>query len=239
MLPPATIPAHPPPPSESTTTSSPEQQQQPPPPPAPPSGVESEAPPKRRKVEEVGFQRSPYYTIRETVANLRGCVLQVCQGTESQKKDAAVEILKEMKDVMELSKKARLGLSSAAKPVKLFEKPAAKAPEDKPAGNVPSAEKSQVPPTSLAGNFVHSIRGDLPIKPDNSDTAGHMLVVETKKGLKPSKTTDHTKQQGGLPRGSYVIGGSPIGWNFLMWPGCKAVYYGLTKAEWLVRRSAR
>jgi len=75
MLPPATIPAHPPPPSKSTTTSSPEQP--PPPPPAPPSGVESEAPPKRRKVEEVGFQRSPYYTIRETVANLRGCFLQV------------------------------------------------------------------------------------------------------------------------------------------------------------------
>ncbi|RLM74061.1 hypothetical protein C2845_PM15G17370 [Panicum miliaceum] len=185
MLPPATIPAHPPPPSESMTTSSPEQQQQPPPPPAPPSGVESEAPPKRRKVEEVGFQRSPYYTIRETVANLRGCVLQVCQGTDSQKKDAAVEILKEMKDVMELSKKARLDLSSAAEPVKPFDKPAARAPEDKPAGNVPSAEKSQVPPISLAGNFVHSIGGDVPIKPDNSDTAAHMLLVETKKGPRP------------------------------------------------------
>ena len=148
--------------------------------------------------------------------------------------------LKEMKDVMELSKKTRLDLSSAAaEPVKPFDKPAARSPEDKPAGNVPSAEKSQVPPTSLAGNFVHSIGGDVPIKHDNSDIAAHILLVETKKGLRPSKTTDHTVQQGGLPQGSYVIGGSPIGWNFLMWPGCKAVYYGLTKAEWLVRRSAR
>ena len=147
--------------------------------------------------------------------------------------------LTEMKDVMELSKKARLELSTAAGPVKSCDQPAARAPEDKPAGNVPSAEKSQVPPTSLAGNFVHSTGGDVPIKPDNSDTAPHKLLVETKKRLRPSKTTYHTVQQGGLPQGSYVIGGSPIGWNFLMWPGCKAVYYGLTKAEWLVRRSAR
>ena len=34
-------------------------------------------PPKKRKLEEEGFQRSPYYTIRETVANLRGRFLQV------------------------------------------------------------------------------------------------------------------------------------------------------------------
>jgi hypothetical protein len=32
--------------------------------------------PKKRKLEE-GFQLSPYYTIRETVANLRGRFLQV------------------------------------------------------------------------------------------------------------------------------------------------------------------
>ena len=32
---------------------------------------------KKRKLEEEGFQRSPYYTIRETVANLRGRFLQV------------------------------------------------------------------------------------------------------------------------------------------------------------------
>ncbi|CAL5069330.1 unnamed protein product [Urochloa decumbens] len=238
MPPTATIPAHPPPPSESATTTSTEQQQ--PPPPPPPYGVESEAPPKRRKVEEVGFQGSPYYMIRGAVANLRGRFLEVCQGTDSQKKDAAVEILKEMKGVMELSKKTRLDLSSAAEPVKSFDKPAARAPEDKPSGKVPSAEKSQVPPTSLAGNFMHSTGGDVheSLKPDNSDTAAHRLYAETKKGAKPSKTTDHTKQQGGLSQGSYVIGGSPIGWNFLMWPGCKAVYYGLTKAEWLARQSA-
>lgn len=59
-----------------------------------------------------------------------------------------------MKDVMELSKKMRLDLSSAAEPVKPLDKPAYRAPKDKHAGKVPSSEKSQVPLTSLAGNFV-------------------------------------------------------------------------------------
>lgn len=78
MTPPVTAPTHPhPTPSESTITTKPEQQLPPPPPPPPTSGVEFEVPPKKRKVEEVGFSRSPYYTIRETVANLRGRFLQV------------------------------------------------------------------------------------------------------------------------------------------------------------------
>lgn len=154
--------------------------------------------------------------------------MKVCQGTDSEKKDAAVEILKEMKDVMELSKKMRLDLSSAAEPVKPLDKPADRAPKDKHAGKVPSSEKSS-----------SSDKPGWKFRADNSNTAAHRLLVETKKGAGPSKTTDHTKQQGRLPQGSYVIGGSPIGWNFLLWPGRKAVYYGLTKEEWLARRSAK
>ncbi|KAF8751991.1 hypothetical protein HU200_011977 [Digitaria exilis] len=99
---------------------------------------------------------------------------------------------------------------------------------DIPAGKVPSTEESS-----------SSDKSDWKFRAQYRYTAAHRLLVETKKGARPSKTTDHTKQQGGLPQGSYVIGGSPIGWNFLMWPGCKAVFYGLTKAEWLARRSAK
>ncbi|AQK45730.1 hypothetical protein ZEAMMB73_Zm00001d026152 [Zea mays] len=165
---------------------------------------------------------------------------EVCQGTDSEKKDTAVGILNEMKSVMELSKKTRLDLSASAEPVKPLNKHAARAPEDKRVGKVLSAEKSLVPPTSLglAGHFVHNTGGGVPLKPDNSDTAAHGLPVKIRKWPGLSKITGFTKRQGGLPQGSYVIGGSPIGWNFLVWPGSKAVYYGLTKAEWLARQSA-
>ncbi|XP_062226385.1 uncharacterized protein LOC133924735 [Phragmites australis] len=236
MAAPAGTPTPPPVPSESTTAADPKL---PPPLPPPPLGAESDAPPKKRKLEEVGFHHSPYHTIRATVANLRRRFLQVCQATDSQKKDAVLEILKEIKDVMELSKKTRLDLSSVAEPVKPLVKPIARAPKDKPAGTIPSAEKSQVPPISLASSFVHNISGDVPFEPDNSDTAAQRLTVETKKEARPSEIIDFTKDPGKLLQGSYVIGGSPIGWNFLMWPGSKSVYYGLTKAEWLARQSAK
>ncbi|KAL6652252.1 hypothetical protein ACP70R_011177 [Stipagrostis hirtigluma subsp. patula] len=206
--------------------------------PLPPTASVSEfaAPPKKRKLEEVGFHHAPYYKIRATVANLRGRFLQVCQGTDSQKRDAALQILKEMNFLMELSKKTRVDLCSAAEPVK-----PPRTPMDKPAEKVPSVEKNQDPPISLAGNFVHNTSEYVPVKPDNLETAAQRLVlpVEIKKEARPSEITDYAKQQGKPLQGSYVIGGSPIGFNFLMWPGSKAVYSGLTKTEWLARQSAK
>ncbi|TVU14928.1 hypothetical protein EJB05_38425, partial [Eragrostis curvula] len=229
-----------PPPSESTTTTYPMPQQAPPPR-SPPPAAESNPTPKKRKLEQVGFHHSPYYKIRATVANLRGRFLQVCQATGSQKKDTAIEILKDIKVVIELSKKTRLDLYSVVDPVKPSVIPAATTSKDEPAGRSPYADKNQVPPINLAGNSVQNTGGNVPLKPDNSETAGQKLVSpgEINKEARTSDITDYGKQPGRVLRGSYVIGGSPIGCNFLMWPGSKVVYYGLTKAEWLARQSAK
>ncbi|KAM3369339.1 hypothetical protein ACQJBY_017316 [Aegilops geniculata] len=193
-----------PPPSEPTAAFDTKPPPSPPPPPPPlPSGPH--APPKKRKLEELGFHDSPYYRIREAVASLRGRFLQVCQATDSQKKDAALEILKEIKVVMELSKKMRLDISAAAEPAKPSDIRAVRDVKNKPAGKVPSGGKNQAP----------------------------------HREANPSETANHGNQLlGGRLQGSYVVGGSPMGWNFLMWPGGKAVYYGLTKAEWLARQAA-
>ena len=45
--------------------------------PPPLSAAQADAPPSKRKLEEVGFHHSPYYKIRAAVANLRGRFLQV------------------------------------------------------------------------------------------------------------------------------------------------------------------
>jgi len=70
---------------------------------------------------------------------------QMCAGKYAILSVVNPSVTIEMKDDMELSKKAQLDLSSAAEPVKLFDKPAARPPYDKPSGNVLSAEKSQIP----------------------------------------------------------------------------------------------
>ncbi|GJN26772.1 hypothetical protein PR202_gb14730 [Eleusine coracana subsp. coracana] len=240
MAAPATTTTTTPSPSESTTPADPK-----PPPPQPqpaPSAAEPDAPPiKKRKLEEVGFQHSPYYKIRATVADLRGRFLQVSQATGSQKKEVTLEILKEIEIIMELSKKKRLDLCSGVEPVKPSVVPTTTTSKDEPSGKPSSAQKNQVPPISLAGNFIPNADGIIPLKPDYSEAAGQNLVApeEIKKEATTSNITDHTKQPGRVLQGSYVIGGSPLGCNFLMWPGSKVVYYGLTKAEWLTRQSAK
>ncbi|KAF7017832.1 unnamed protein product [Triticum aestivum] len=214
-----------PPPSESTAAFD----TKPPPSPPPPPPLSADAPPKKRKLEELGFHDSPYYRIREAVASLRGRFLQVCQATDSQKKDAALEILKEIKVVMELSKKMRLDISAAAEPVKPSDIPAVRDVKIKPAGKVPSGGKNQVP------QIGQDTGEKVPLKPVSSQTAS----VGIHREANPNETANHGNQLlGGRLQGSYVVGGSPMGWNFLMWPGGKAVYYGLTKAEWLARQAA-
>ncbi|KAI4980994.1 hypothetical protein ZWY2020_021479 [Hordeum vulgare] len=114
----------------------------------PPFPHQPDAPaPKRRKLEEAGFHTSAYYKIRATVADLRLRFVQVHEATDFRKSDAAGEILREIKTVMELSKKMRLDLSASSEPVKL-EKPLAGAVKDGLTEQIPSSgERNQVPRT--------------------------------------------------------------------------------------------
>uniref|UniRef100_A0A0E0KTR7 Uncharacterized protein n=1 Tax=Oryza punctata TaxID=4537 RepID=A0A0E0KTR7_ORYPU len=224
VAPTTTTPPPPPPPPESMVTSD---RKPPPPPPPPSSAAATDAAPKKRKLEEVGFQHSPYYNIRAAVANLRGRFLQLCKGTDTQKKDAVLEILKEIKVPMELSKKMRLDLSTAAGPVKLTVEPTAGDARNMPAGKIQPGEKNQVRPEDQAASFMHSSGDKVPLNP-----------VEIKHDAKPS-VIDSTKKSGQRLQGSYIVGGSPIGWNFLVWPGSSARYYGLTRSEWVARQSAK
>jgi hypothetical protein len=175
----------------------------------------------------VGFHHSPYYNIRAAVANLRGRFIQLCKGTDTQKKDAALEILKEIKVLMELSKEMRLDLPTAAGPVKLMDEPTSRDARNMPAGKIPPGEKNQVRPADQAASFMHSSGEKVPLNP-----------VDIKHDAKPS-VTDSTKKSGQCLQGSYIVGGSPIGWNFLMWPGSSTRYCGLTRSEWLARQSAK
>ncbi|KQJ83997.1 hypothetical protein BRADI_5g18047v3 [Brachypodium distachyon] len=168
----------------------------PPPPPPTLSAAESDAPPKKRKLEEVGFQVSPYYKIRAAIANLRGRFLQVCQATDFQKKDAALEILK------------------------------VRAAMNKPTGEVLYGEKNQVPQV---------VQEKVPLEPVSSQTAAKGIPF----GIQQEAVKNQTNHQGERVQGTYVFGGSPIGWNFRTWPGGKAVYYGPTRAEWLARQAAK
>ncbi|KAG8083102.1 hypothetical protein GUJ93_ZPchr0014g47381 [Zizania palustris] len=207
MVAPTSTLTPPPPPSETTATADPMS-----------SAFEPDAPPEKPKLEEVGFQHSPYYNIRAVVANLRGRFLQVCQGTDTQNKDAALEIAKEIKVIMELSKKMRLDLSAAAGH-------AAMDARNTSAGEIPSGEKNQVPSTGQTALFMCGTGEKVLLEPVISQIAAKRASVEIKHEVRPIEMPDYTKQTSQHMQGSYVIGGSPIGWNFIMWSGSKPIYY--------------
>ncbi|XP_015627729.1 uncharacterized protein [Oryza sativa Japonica Group] len=116
---------------------------------APPLDVPAPAPPppKKRKVEEAGFHNSAYYKIRATVADLRVRFVQVYEATDFRNSDAAREILKEIKVVMELAKKMRHDLGATFEPAKPPEKPLAGVVKDGPVEPPPSAENNHAPQT--------------------------------------------------------------------------------------------
>ncbi|KAF9617652.1 hypothetical protein IFM89_037715 [Coptis chinensis] len=51
----------------------------------------------------------------------------------------------------------------------------------------------------------------------------------------PFSGNNSDKLEDDQPQGSYVIGGSNFGWNFVLFPGSKAVYYGVTKESFLMK----
>ena len=56
--------------------------------------------------------------------------------------------------------------------------------------------------------------------------------------IQSSEMANHPKHLVKIVQGSYVVGGSPIGWNFLVWPGGKIIYYGLTKEAFRTLQAA-
>ncbi|KAL5213024.1 hypothetical protein ABZP36_023871 [Zizania latifolia] len=189
---------------------------------------------KKRKLEEAGFHTSAYYKIRASVADLRVRFVQVYESTDFRNNDASREILKEIKVVMELSKKMRLDLGGATlEPVKPLEKPLAGAVKDEQAEPAPSVEKNHVPQAGQTTICPNIANDDAQTNP-NSEGAAEKMVEETQS----SEIADHPKELDEIAQGSCVTGGSPIGWNFLVWPGGKMVYYGLTKEVFLARQAA-
>ncbi|KAL6633825.1 hypothetical protein ACP70R_026496 [Stipagrostis hirtigluma subsp. patula] len=204
-------PPPPPPPAEPGATAVPDQKVSipTPPPPQPDAPAPAPAPPtapapKKRKLDEVGFHTSDYYKIRAIVADLRVHFVQVYEATNFRNSDAAREILKEMKVVMELSKKMRLCLGATSVPAKPFEKPPAAPvkdehvkPSEKPSDVIvkdepvkpsekPSAEPVKDEPVKPSENSSAEPVKDEPVKPSEEPSAEPVKDEPVKPSEEPS-----------------------------------------------------
>nr|CAD1844832.1 unnamed protein product [Ananas comosus var. bracteatus] len=140
-------------------------------------------------------------------------VVKLVQASDFRNSNAAHDILKQISTLTELSKQLRNELTT----VEELKKPSE---ESKP---LPGAVKKE--PTN---NFQE-------VNAPNANVIAESLPERAK----TSETKDSPKQLEDGFLGSYVIGGSPVGWNFLVYSGIKTVYYGVTKEEFRSRQAAK
>lgn len=74
-----------------------------------------------------------------------------------------------------------------------------------------------------------------PLVSENQEVSPDRRQEEKVEQPQSEKVPDKATAEEGL-QASYVIGGSPVGWNFMMYPGSNAVYYGESKASFVARQ---
>ncbi|XP_068646412.1 uncharacterized protein [Aristolochia californica] len=162
---------------------------------------------KKRKVENGGYRNSTFFKIRKIVKDLRPYFIEVMHAPNFQESKAADEILKQMQNMMELTKQLQMELKEIENSKKPTEHQHPLAGES----NTESMERKQE---------------DKQTRPP----------LHEKSAQKPDK---ELKVEAAALGGTYVIGGSPLGWNFTMFPGTFSVYYGESKARFRSRQAVK
>ncbi|KAL0913722.1 hypothetical protein M5K25_017203 [Dendrobium thyrsiflorum] len=173
----------------------------------------------KRKPDNGGFHNSEYVKVRALVKELRPFFMEVLHTPDFRESKAAYEIKKRMKTMIELTKQLT-ETASTLKPSKIHEQPLHGAIKEENAENKVEVNKQITQPQ----------QSEILAASANSR-------IVTKQKLE-SKVLEKLGTEG-FPRGSFVVGGSPVGWNFLLYPGPKLAYYGRTKESVLASRASK
>ncbi|KAI3498305.1 hypothetical protein L1887_34077 [Cichorium endivia] len=161
--------------------------------------------PKKRPLDgNVNIQDSNYFKIRAALKDLRPHFLEVLRTPDFQTSKAAHEISTQMKVLMKLYKEMT---SDTVTMEKCKNGTDGVHDQKKPPPEVKPAEPPQPPPVEKEKTFTRKPSEELPTAADKQP---HEEVAP----------------------GSYVVGGSAFGWNFVTFPGGNlAAYYGRTKED--------
>ncbi|XP_062001732.1 uncharacterized protein LOC133718869 [Rosa rugosa] len=159
---------------------------------------------KKRKLSNTNMEKdSPYFKIRALLQQLRPHFIEVLQTPDFRNCKAADEIQKQVKLLIALNKQMTMDTGTQKK----F-----------------ASEHQQ-----------HSSHTRLPAKENKDGLATQQVQprCSVEKQLPSAKWTHYIPDKKSfvssqLP-GSYIVGGSVFGWNFITFSGSKPVYYGVTK----------
>ncbi|XP_042484923.1 uncharacterized protein LOC122065181 [Macadamia integrifolia] len=175
-------------------------------PPAVVGGAAASVQNKKRKLEDGGLHNSTYFKIRAVVKDLRPFFIEVLQTPDFRNCKAATEIRKKMKVMMDLYKQMTMERISMAK---------CKNSLDGQTLSSETKEKQKPAEKRQVEKRAEHHKAD--------------KIPEKSSGGKHPPGGNSQKLEDARVQGTYVVGGSPCGWNFIMYPGSKPVYYGVTK----------
>ncbi|PIA49443.1 hypothetical protein AQUCO_01300332v1 [Aquilegia coerulea] len=194
---PPNLPNPPPPPPENLPNS---QTPFPPPPPPPPhSKKRKAAAADNNNNNNVDNPNAHYFKLRCLVRDLRPYFIEVLRTPDFRNSRAAHEIRKKMKRVMDVCKKMTMETASVEMSKKPFQSQTISVEDPDSQKHVDSHPEEK----QGKSDQVPEKLAELPLSGNNS------VMLED-----------------GQIQGSYVVGGSNLGWNFVMYPSSKPIYYG-------------
>lgn len=158
---------------------------------------------KKRQLDLVHLQSTPYFKMRAIVKELRPHIIEVLRTPDFRNCKAATEIRQELNVLMDLCKEM--------------------AAESTPAPNKSKNTVEGLKPPSIAPqNTKTSEKPPPPPPPPTTTKPPEDKVV-------PPRNPAQWHYAEANAKGTYRVGGSAFGWNFIYYPGGTAVYYGRTK----------
>ncbi|XP_059455795.1 uncharacterized protein LOC132186035 [Corylus avellana] len=193
------------------------------PPPQPPAPTPP-LPPKSKKRPldtSVHIHNPKYFKMRAVLKELRPHFLEVLRTPDFRNCKAAHEIREQMKLLMELYKEITAETVSIGKSKNVTESQPLSG--ENPEGQKPQPQLQDIEPTTEQPQTETVVSKSSESKP--------LLGVASEK---------HTAEDGQIQiPGTYVVGGSAFGWNFITYLSNESVYYGVTKEAFRTSNSAK
>ncbi|KAI0510003.1 hypothetical protein KFK09_010603 [Dendrobium nobile] len=175
---------------------------------------------RKRKLDHDGFRMSKYFKICSIVKEMRPFFVEVSRTPNFRDGKVSHEIQIRMKSLIELTKQLRTETSIA----KCCETPA-----KEPLSVVVKEENIEKHPEGHKQALPPPLPGEDPAASVNAIENG---IREKNEGLEELQNINEREFTE-----PFLVGASPIGWNFLVYPGKKPVFYGISKETTLAQRA--
>ncbi|BFG23340.1 hypothetical protein CerSpe_096140 [Prunus speciosa] len=167
---------------------------------------------KRKPMINMDLQKhSSMFKIRALVQQLRPNFIEVLQTPDFRNSKAADEIRKQMKLLMDLYKQMAKDAGDTHR--KFVSETQHSTHDSDPAKeNQDGKQQKHLQPRCSVEKPVRARTRSIPLSSDKKPVASQL-------------------------QGSYIVGGSAFGWNFITFSGTKPIYYGVTKEEYRSRNN--